>query len=242
QARHCLSVRRSRPLSRRLVRRARARRGCARRHRLGRGARLRLGGPPPRAGAGRGVHGDDCPAADLGRLPRPGAGARRGAAHARCRRGEGPRREFLHRGRAARDDPDRAGRRGRDSVRRAVPDPRQSSPTAGMAARVPDRGRAGRRGRPRGGVRQLARVERERPKAAPDLRLVADPDDRPGASRLVRDEHRQPGDRALRRGGPPRAGRPACGDRRGDRRLGGPAPPPIGRHIGDYRRGPRRTL
>jgi hypothetical protein len=52
-------LRRSRPLPRSLVRRARPRRSGADRPRLGRRARLRLGYAPPGADAGGGVHGDD---------------------------------------------------------------------------------------------------------------------------------------------------------------------------------------
>src|SRR5215470_1619936 len=68
-----LSVRRSRALSRRLVRGAGPASGRrARRPRLGLGARLPLGATPPRARQGRRLHGSDRPTGDLAGVARGG--------------------------------------------------------------------------------------------------------------------------------------------------------------------------
>ena len=83
----------SRALSGRLVRRRSCWRGAvdAGRARLGLGAGLRLGAPPSRARARRGLHGSARPAGDVGGVARGGAEDLPGHALAR-RRGDGARR------------------------------------------------------------------------------------------------------------------------------------------------------
>ena len=70
----------------------------------------------------------------------------------------------------------RAERSGLCGLCGAVPDGREPAAAAGVAAGDADRRRAGRRGRPRGGLRRLAGL-RARPQAAADIRRLADADD-----------------------------------------------------------------
>ena len=116
------------------------------RPRLGRSAGLRLGGPPSRPGARRGLPGDDRAADDLGRISGGGALALPGVPHAGDRRDHGARPERLHRAGVARHRAECAERRRHGGLSRPVPDPRQPAPAAAMATLDAARRRAGRRG------------------------------------------------------------------------------------------------
>ena len=186
QARDRVPLRRPRALPRRLVRRARARRGGARRLRLGRRAGLRLGRAPPRARARHRVLRDHPQAAGVGRVPAP---SRRSASRRSGRRASASgwcsRRTSSSRRRCTRRCSAELERRGRAVYPAPYPTPESRRPLLAWPRSIPIGGEP---------ADVVARVEAydawlassdRRPEAAADLRLLADADDRPGADGVV---------------------------------------------------------